>query len=156
MIKRKTMYYTICIGASLLIGFVSSFATMSQITTWYAGLVHPWWTPPNFVFGPVWTVLYVLMGCAAALVWQSDRRGKLWALALFFLHLLVNAAWTLVFFGLEDPVSALLIIKSLWLLIVAMILVFWHYSHKAVYLLLPYVLWVTYAASLNFGIILLN
>jgi tryptophan-rich sensory protein len=148
--------FAICIAASLAAGFIGLFATMSQITTWYATLVHPWWTPPNWVFGPVWTVLYVLMGVSAALVWQTGKKGRWLALSLFFFHLLVNAAWSLVFFGLEDPVSALLIIKSLWLLIVVLMVVFWRFSRTAVYVLIPYLLWVTYATSLNLGIILLN
>ncbi|MEK7602224.1 MAG: TspO/MBR family protein [Patescibacteria group bacterium] len=148
--------YLVCVVASLLAGGIGSYFTFEAISTWYMGLTLPSWTPPNWVFGPVWTTLYVLMGVSAGLVWKSTRADKKWALYLFFFHLLVNAAWSIVFFGLRDPVSALLIIKALWLLIVALMILFWKYSKLATYLLIPYLVWVSYATSLNLGVILLN
>lgn len=149
--------YVVCIAASLLAGALGSYFTGNAITTWYAHLTQPYWTPPNWVFGPVWTTLYILMGIAAGLVWKSERtEGKAFALSVFFFHLLVNASWSIVFFGLQDVASALIIIKSLWLLIVALMLLFWRFSHRATYLLIPYLLWVSYASTLNLGILILN
>lgn len=148
--------FAVCILASFAAGLIGSIATIPNVDTWYLTLVQPAWTPPNWVFGPVWNVLYVLMGISAALVWKSERTGKRWVLVLFFFHLLVNTAWSLVFFGLHDTSSSLLIIKALWLLIIALMIAFWRYSHVATYLLVPYLLWVSYAASLNLGIMLLN
>ena len=86
----------------------------------------------------------------------TSGRGKVLALSIFFFHLIVNSAWSIIFFGLQDPLTALLVIKSLWLLILALMIVNWRYSKMATYLLIPYLLWVTYAASLNLGITLLN
>lgn len=148
--------FALFVVLSLAAGGIGSLFTIPAIGSWYAGLVHPSWTPPNWVFGPVWNTLYILMGLSAGFVWNSGRKGREWAIALFVLHLGVNIAWSVVFFGLEDVVSALVIIKSLWLLIVAMMIFFWRFSHRATYLLIPYLLWVTYASTLNLGIILLN
>ncbi len=153
---QRLLPFIICIGLSLAAGFLGSFYTIDSISTWYQFLTRPFWTPPNWVFGPVWTTLYVLMGISAGLVWRTDKKGKWWVLALFFAHLIVNVAWSVVFFGMHDPVSGLLIIKALWLLIVALMLVFWRYSRTATYLLIPYLVWVTYASTLNLGIIMLN
>lgn len=156
MNTRAYLPYVLCIGLSLAAGFIGSFFTFDSITTWYNTLTQPSWTPPNWVFGPVWTTLYVLMGVAAALVYKSGQKGRWLALSLFFFHLVVNAAWSIVFFGMHEPAAALLIIKALWLLIVAMMIFFWRYSRTATYLLIPYLVWVTYASTLNLGIILLN
>ena len=149
--------YILTIGASFLAAAIGSYYTFDAIPTWYARLNQPYWTPPNWVFGPVWTTLYVLIGLSAALVWNSERtQGKRLALTLFFIHLVVNASWSIVFFYLHDVYAALLIIKSLWLLIVAMMIMFWKFDRRATYLLIPYLLWVSYAATLNLGILLLN
>lgn len=141
---------------SLAAGFFGSFFTMDQITTWYATLTKPSWTPPNWVFGPVWTTLYVLMGVAAYLVSRSKKLGKTLVLWLFFAHLIVNALWSIVFFGLHELELALGIIVLLWALIVLLMRLYWRYSRVATYLMIPYLLWVSYATTLNLGIIFLN
>lgn len=141
---------------SLAAGFLGSFFTMDQITTWYATLTKPSWTPPNWVFGPVWTTLYALMGVAAYLVSRSKKLGKTLVLWLFFAHLIVNALWSIVFFGLHELELALGIIVLLWALIVLLMRLYWRYSHVATYLMIPYLLWVSYATTLNLGIIFLN
>ena len=156
MTQKSWLPFALCIGATLGASAVGAFFTIGSIPTWYAGLVHPSWTPPAWVFGPVWTVLYILMGIAAALVWRSQKKYRDDALLFFFAHLLVNISWSLVFFGLQDPASALIIIKSLWLLIVVLMCVFWRFSRTATYLLVPYLIWETYASTLNLGIIFLN
>jgi len=155
--QRKTLVpYAVFVVVSFLAGSVGSFFTIGNIMGWYHQLSQPSWTPPDWLFGPVWTTLYVLMGVAAGKVWNSGKKGKNWVIALFLVHLLVNAAWSVIFFGAHETVIALMVIKLLWVLIVAMMIVFWRYSRAATYLLIPYLLWVTYAATLNLGIVLLN
>lgn len=148
--------FTIAILASLAAGGIGSLATTRNIPTWYAGLVRPSWTPPNWVFGPVWTTLYILMGSAAALVWNSGAGYASLPMLFFAANLIVNTAWSLVFFGMRQKSLGLAVIVLLWLIIIAMMAAFWPYSHLATYLLAPYLLWVTYASTLNLGIVILN
>jgi tryptophan-rich sensory protein len=144
------------VGVSLLAGFAGSFSTMDSITGWYATALKPSWTPPNWVFGPVWTTLYVLMGVAAFLVSRSRRPGKLLVLWLFLAHLLVNAFWTIAFFGMHELLLAAIVILVLLGLIVALMRLFWGHSHAAAWLMLPYLLWVSYATTLSIGFLVLN
>lgn len=153
----RTVYASVFfVALSLLAGFIGSFFTMPAIEGWYATINRPFWTPPNWVFGPVWTTLYVLMGIAAGLVWSSRKLGRVFAIWLFVAHLVVNSLWSIVFFGLQEPGAALAIIATLWLVIIAMMRVFSRFSRAAAYLLVPYLLWVTYASTLNAGIVFLN
>ena len=154
---RTIGIFVLCIGASLLAGFYGSLSTVQNITGWYATIVRPFWTPPNWVFMPVWTMLYVLMGSAAALVWTSKKKAKkLLPVGFFFAHLIQNACWSVVFFGNHDPNTALIIIVAMWLSIITMMVWYWRYSRLATYLLVPYILWVSYASTLNLGVVLLN
>lgn len=123
---------------------------------WYAGLDKPSWNPPSWVFGPVWTTLYIMMGIAAWLVWDRHRRAARTALMLFVVQLAVNAAWSWLFFGVESPGLALADIVLLWVLIVATTVAFWRLRTVAGVLLLPYLAWVTFATALNFQIWRLN
>lgn len=123
---------------------------------WYAALAKPGWTPPSWVFGPVWTLLYVLMGVAAWLVWDRHRNAARVALTLFVLQLIVNAAWSWLFFGLRSPALAFAGIVLLWALILATVIAFRRLRPPAAALLLPYLAWVTFAAALNFAIWRLN
>lgn len=141
---------------SLSAGALGSLSMGGSIEGWYATLTRPFWTPPNWVFAPVWTALYVLMGCVAYLVSQSNTRGKIFALWLFLAHLLVNAFWSIAFFGMHEILLATVVIVFLWLLILLLMRLFWKHSHTATYLLVPYLLWVTYASTLNVGLLLLN
>jgi benzodiazapine receptor len=124
---------------------------------WYARLQKPSWNPPNWIFGPVWTTLYVMMAVAAWLVW---KRGGFVAqrlpLTLFLGQLLFNAAWSPLFFGLKNPGLALLDIGLLWLALLATILAFWKARRIAGILLVPYLAWVTFASVLNFALWRLN
>jgi benzodiazapine receptor len=115
--------------------------------TWYAALAKPPWNPPNWIFGPVWTTLYLLMGVAAWLVWRAH--GPVWALGLFVAQLLLNAAWSWLFFGRHRPDLALLDIAALWLAIAATVVAFWRVRPLAGALLLPYLAWVSFAVLLN-------
>lgn len=124
---------------------------------WYERLAKPEWTPPNRVFGPVWTVLYALIALAGWLVWRERGiAGARVALALYLLQLALNAAWSWLFFGLERPGAALVEIAVLWCVILATALAFRRVRRLAAVLLLPYLLWVSFASALNFAIWRLN
>lgn len=139
------------IAVAELAGGIGSFFTASSIPTWYAALAKPALNPPSWVFGPVWTTLYALMGIAAYLVWK--RRGSL---KRFWLQLALNTAWSPVFFGYKSPGLALIVIVAMWLAILATILGFKKVSKPTAWLLAPYLAWVTFATYLNWGIWHLN
>lgn len=126
---------------------------------WYGSLERPGWTPPSWVFGPVWTLLYLLMGIAAWRVWAAHGfgdRGARRALVLFLAHLLLNAAWTWIFFGMHLLTAAAVEIVVLWAAIVALVVLFFRLDRAAGALLLPYLLWVSYAATLSIGFAVMN
>ena len=137
-------------------GFIGSFFTSSAISTWYAAINKPSFNPPNWLFGPVWTMLYVFMAVSFFLIWQSQSRRKKSALTIFIIHLILNASWSIVFFGLQSPFWALINIAILWLMILLMIIYFWPIKKTASILLWPYLLWVSFASVLNTAIWLLN
>ncbi|MBT8186072.1 MAG: tryptophan-rich sensory protein [Croceitalea sp.] len=156
--KNKLLKVITAIFVCLLIGFLSSFATQSSVNDWYLTLNKPSFNPPNWVFGPVWTILYILMGTAAGLVWGKGLH-HLWvktAIYHFVFQLLLNALWSIVFFGLQSPGWALLVILALIVSIALTIKWFKIVSKKAAYLMVPYLLWVIFAAFLNFKIWELN
>jgi len=142
----------------LVVGGLGGVATASAIPTWYQGLNKPAWNPPNWVFGPVWTLLYILMGVAAWLVWRQgwDNPQVQVALAIFAVQLLLNLFWSLIFFGLRSPGWAVLEIAILWGFILATIVQFYRLESVAGLLLIPYQLWVTFAAVLNAAVWQLN
>ncbi len=141
-----------------LAGAVGSIFTVPAISGWYAGLIKPALNPPNWIFGPVWTTLYLLMGIAAFLVWQKgfERTEVRTALIIFGVQLLLNMAWSAIFFGAHNPAGAFADIVLLWLAILATILTFYKISPVAAYLLLPYILWVSFAGYLNYAVWTLN
>ncbi len=145
---------------SELAGILGSAATMPSIPTWYATLEKPALNPPSWVFGPVWTTLYALMGIAAFLVWKhySGRRKSqvTTALKIFGVQLLLNVSWSVIFFGLQNPGLAMVNIIALWLAIAWTMVVFYSISRLAAYLLVPYLLWVSFAFYLNCAIWALN
>jgi tryptophan-rich sensory protein len=123
----------------------------------YTQLVRPEWAPPSSIFGPVWTVLYALMGIAAWIVWRAgDSRAARLALALFLVQLAINALWSWLFFGWRQGALAFADILLLWVLIVATLIAFWRISRPAGALLVPYLLWVSFAAALNYSVWRLN
>ena len=125
--------------------------------TWYQTLVKPSWTPPSWLFGPVWTLLYGMMAAAAWLVWKRyGLSGALVPLAAFVVQLALNAAWSWLFFGLHRPGLAFTEIVLLWLAILATLLLFWSEERLAGVLLIPYIAWVSFAAVLNFTLWRLN
>ncbi len=136
-------------------GALGAFYTITAVNGWYLVADKPWWTPPAYVFGPVWTLLYLLMGIAAVLIWRTNKPGKSFSLGLYVAHLAVNALWPVMFFGLQASAMALAVIVALWLMIAWLIVLFAEQSKFAAWLLVPYLAWVTYAATLNAGFLFL-
>lgn len=157
-IKKHTTKLVVSIVACLAAGAIGSIFTRSAIPTWYATLQKPVFSPPNWLFAPVWTLLYILMGIAAFLVWRKglENRQVRIALIVFLIQLILNTFWSVVFFGLESPLSGLIVILILWLAILVTVLNFFKISRVASMLMWPYLLWVTFAAVLNASIWLLN
>ncbi|MBC2837845.1 TspO/MBR family protein [Robiginitalea sp. SC105] len=156
--RKKYIRILISVGICLLIGLLAAFATQSSVDTWYPGLAKPTFTPPNSWFGPVWTILYILMGVAAGLVWARGFH-HIWvqtALYHFGIQLLLNGTWSLVFFGLRQPAWALAVIAGLVLVLVLTIRCFRVVSKTAAWLLVPYLAWVLFATLLNLRIVQLN
>ncbi len=139
-------------------GVVGSVFTTPAISTWYATLKKPAFTPPNWLFSPAWITLFALMGLSAFLVWRKglDQEGVKTALSIFVIQLILNALWSVMFFGLRSPLAGLVEIVCLWVAILVTILYFWRISIPAGILLVPYILWVSFAAVLNFSIWRLN
>jgi len=140
-----------------LAGGIGSLFTMNSVGTWYQILEKPFFSPPNWVFAPVWTTLFILMGVALFLVWKKDYvPGRNLALWVFGIQLALNVLWSFVFFGMHQPGWAMAEILVLWFAIAANMLAFHHVSKAAGWLLLPYLLWVSFAAVLNCAIWRLN
>lgn len=141
----------ICEGA----GIIGSFFTFSAITDWYKFLNKPSFSPPNWLFGPVWTTLYFLMGISLYLIWTSRKKIQN-TLSVFWIHLLFNASWSIAFFGFRNPLLGLVNIVILWIFIINVIYRFWKINKVAAVLLLPYFAWVSFATFLNYNIWILN
>ena len=147
------VWLLICFGASA----IGAVFTTAKIPEWYATLEKPSWTPPSWLFGPVWTLLYAMMAISAWMVWRRyGFAGAKLALMLFLVQLAMNSAWSFLLFGLERPAWAAIEIVLLWLAIVATIVAFRKHSGIAAGLLIPYLLWVTFATALNIAIWRLN
>jgi len=144
---------------SELLGASGSFFTMPAIPTWYRGLIKPFLSPPNWIFAPVWTILFALMGISAYLIWLRRTKKKKpvhEALQFFGVQFLFNISWSLVFFGLHSPIGGVGVVVALWIAILATILKFYAIDKTAAFLLIPYLLWVSFAAYLTMSIALLN
>jgi benzodiazapine receptor len=155
---KKSVRLIISIAVCEAIGLAATPFTISVIPTWYATLNKPSFSPPNWIFGPVWTILYLLMGVAAYLIWEKGLKNKKTKIALiyFLIQLVFNFFWSVFFFGLRQPLLAFIDIIFLWLAIVITMLKFYKLSKTAFYLLVPYLLWVSFATILNFSIVVLN
>ena len=147
----------VAIAVCFLAAAIGGFATGSSVNDWYAEIRKPSWNPPDWIFGPVWTVLYLMMGVSAWLVWkQSGFKDAGTALFVFATQLVLNTTWSVIFFGLRQPGWALVEILALWTSIVLTIFLFSKHSKPAAALLVPYLLWVTFATVLNYAIWSLN
>lgn len=138
------------------VALAGSSVTLPKIPTWYASLAKPSFTPPNAIFGPVWTVLYLMMAVAVWRIGASADSVRKRAVALFAVQLALNAIWSPVFFGLEAPRLGLAVIVGLLVSLAATVVAFWRIDRPAGLLLAPYFLWVSYATALNAAIVALN
>jgi tryptophan-rich sensory protein len=146
-------FIVICLLASAL----GAAVTVSASGSWYDSLAKAAWNPPPGVFGPVWTVLYVMMGVAAWLVWRTGpSHARRHAMTAFGVQLTLNVLWSYLFFGFHLPLVAVIEMAALWLAIAATIAMFARLSRTAAWLLVPYILWVSYALTLNGAIVALN
>ncbi len=145
-----------------LAGVIGSFFTASSVSAWYPNLIKPKFNPPNWIFSPVWITLFVIMGISLYLIWiQKPKKGeeirkRKTGLNWFGIQLFLNALWSIIFFGLKNPLLAFIEIIILWLAILMTMISFYKISRPAAYLLIPYFLWVSFASALNFSIFYLN
>lgn len=156
--KRRFFQGLVFVGTCLLVGAIAGFLTDDAIQTWYVNLKKPFFNPPNWIFGPVWTILYILMGVAGFLVWEKRDEHKHVgaAMEMFWLQLLFNFLWSLIFFGLKNIGFALVDIILLNVLLIICIARFYKIYPKSAYLMVPYLLWAMFATILNGAIALLN
>ncbi|MGM0399011.1 MAG: TspO/MBR family protein [Halobacteriota archaeon] len=158
--RRPWVALVVAVVATELVGASGAVFTSMGLASWYPQLARPALAPPNWVFGPVWTTLFALMGVAVWLVWK-EATGELtdvarFALGIFVVHFAINLAWSGVFFGLQSLLGGLIVIAVLWLLIVATIWAFARVDRRAGVLLVPYLAWVSFAGYLNYAFWLLN
>jgi benzodiazapine receptor len=138
-------------------GLIGSLATADSLSNWYIDLVKPSWHPPNWLFGPVWTMLYTLMGIAAYLIWkQRDLPQAKTALWIYGIHLVFNGLWSFLFFGFKNPGLAFAEIIVLLTLIMITTIIFWRINSWAGIMMIPYIIWVSFATYLNFTLWQLN
>lgn len=158
--RRPGTALLLAVVGCVLVGASGSVFTASGLGTWYAGLEKPALAPPDWVFGPVWTVLFALMGVAAWLVWRQAATGEpaaaRLALGVFAAHFAVNVAWSAAFFGARSVRAGLVVVALLWVAVVATIATFARVDRRAALLLVPYFAWVTFAAYLNYAFWSLN
>lgn len=156
--KDNYWYLFLSILLAQTAGLLGSLFTFSAIPTWYATLTRPFFSPPNYVFGPVWTLLYTLMGISAYLVWRKaqfrSRAQGFWH--VYLTQLVLNALWSILFFGFKEPGLAFVEIMALWYFIVRCIQESKKIDRSSAYLLYPYLAWVSFASLLNLAIYLLN
>lgn len=138
-------------------GLIGSFSTMSSVKGWYQTINKASFNPPSWVFAPVWTTLFVMMGVSVSIIWLSEKNeGRSKALKVFFVQLVLNTLWSIIFFGLKNPPLAFIEIIVLWFAILYTIILFRKINRKAACLLIPYILWVSFATVLTLSVVLLN
>jgi tryptophan-rich sensory protein len=143
------------VGAAFAAGAIGSWATFENVRSWYPTLNKPDWRPPNWLFGPVWTTLYVLMGVAIWRAWRTGPSARPLVI-VYFGQLVLNALWSVLFFGLKQPAWALADIGLMWLLLAWLQTGLWRADRVAGVLWLPYLMWVSFASALNAAIVRLN
>ena len=156
---NKYLKIIYCVAICLAVGYLSSIVTQSSIKTWYPTIEKPSFNPPNWVFAPVWTMLFIMMGIAAGMVWnklESNKELVKKGLLFFTVQLLLNALWSYLFFGLNNILLALIEIILLWLIIYETYHIFKQIDKRASYLLIPYLAWVGFATILTGSIFWLN
>ncbi len=158
MFYKNFFLLVVSLGVSLLAGFLGSLFTVTQSGSWYDLLIKPSFNPPNYLFGPVWTILFILIALAVFLVLKKNLKDKQIknALVIFAAQLVFNILWSFFFFYLQNPRLAFLGIIALLIIIITMMIKFYEIDKRTVYLLAPYLLWVSFAAVLNYYLWLLN
>lgn len=159
MMSKKINYKKLIISLAIcqLAGVIGSVFTTPKIPNWYASLIKPTFNPPGWIFGPVWILLFILMGISLYLIWTANiKHKKTLALTTFFIQLCLNTLWSILFFGFMSPFAALIEIVFLWIAILATIIFAHKISSTAGKLLIPYLVWVSFAMILNTGIWVLN
>ncbi|MFH0814826.1 MAG: TspO/MBR family protein [Candidatus Falkowbacteria bacterium] len=156
--KNKIWKFIIAVAVCEFAGMVGSIFTAPAIQAWYVGINKPSFNPPNWIFAPVWTTLFLLMGVSLFLVWtkKTDRKLKKSAMVFFCAQLALNIVWSIIFFGLHSPAWAFADIIALWVLILLNAIYFYKISKAAGWLYVPYLLWVAFASVLNFVIWKIN
>lgn len=147
-----------CIGSCLGAGFLGSLFMTNSLDTWYASIKKPPFNPPDWIFAPVWTALYIMMGISAFLVWQRGLKTAevRYALMVFMAQLILNLLWTPAFFGAHSPLLGLMVIIPLWCAILYTIILFYGISKVSAVILIPYLAWVSFAVLLNAALFYLN
>ena len=155
---REIPRLVISILIVFLAGSVGTLYTLKEITTWYVYLAKPGWTPPNWVVGPIWSTLYILIGTALFLIWRKGlgRKDVQIAIVVFAVQLAINVVWSVVFFGGHNIFGGLVLVLLLWIAIFINILVFYRISKPAGILLVPYLIWVSIASYLQYNLFILN
>ena len=157
LFMKKIFKLIISILIPLAIGFVGSFFTSSSVDNWYQTIAKPQFNPPNFVFAPVWTILFILIGLSFYFVWTKNfAKQKNKAIGIFSIQLFLNLLWSLLFFGLQNPLFGFLDIVLLEIVIIFNIKIFYKINKISAYLLIPYLIWVSFALILNASIVILN
>ncbi|MGE0792597.1 MAG: TspO/MBR family protein [Candidatus Woesearchaeota archaeon] len=141
-----------------LAGIIGSIFTAPSVKTWYTTIIKPSFNPPNYLFGPVWTTLFILMGISLYIIWDNKKKSKFKkkAITIFSIQLFLNLLWSILFFGFKSPLLASIEIVILLIAIAITIYYFYKISKPSAYLLIPYILWVSFAMILNFAIVYLN
>lgn len=155
---RKIIKFIISVFICEMAGFLGSFFTAPAIPVWYAQIQKPFFNPPSWLFAPAWALLFFLMGISLYLIWVKSSEGKniRTAVFAFLIQFILNILWSFAFFGLRSPISGFIVIIFLWFAILFTILKFYSISKESAYTLIPYIIWVTFAAILNFSILVLN
>jgi len=156
--KFQFLPFIICLLIPLAIGAIGSFFTFESVRTWYTTLNKPSFNPPNGIFGPVWTTLYILMGIASYRIWKRRKEvsGYQWAAVIYVIQLILNLMWSFLFFYQKHIALALVEIGILWLAIIATAFLFYRIDKLAGLLFIPYILWVSFASYLTYSIYILN
>lgn len=155
---KSTFWLPVLAAAAAAILVASLGATMTDLGPWYQNLEKPSWQPPDWLFGPAWTVIFALAATSGVLAWQNapTESQREWVIGLFAINGTLNVVWSLLFFRLQRPDWALIEVAFLWLSVLVPILVFWRYDKTAGWVLVPYLAWVSFAALLNWEIVRLN
>jgi translocator protein len=158
IVIRDWLKLVISLAVCLSAGLIGSIFTRDAISIWFIYLQKPAFSPPNWLFAPAWTILYILMGIALYLVWRKgfDQSLVRESIIIFVVQLILNAGWSFAFFGLRSPLAGLIVIILLWIAIVLTIIKFYGVSKPAAYILIPYIAWVSFATALNTAIYLMN